>query len=98
MGEPGAMAKATVDLAVATGKYATFEATVVAGLSTVTDAVPAAAIFAAGTAAVNFEPETKAVGSGVRFQFTVAPETNPVPFTVRVNPGPPGTASGGTSG
>jgi|SRR5579862_6498934 len=28
----------------------------------------------------------------------MSPETNPVPFTVRVNPGPPGDAAVGTSG
>jgi hypothetical protein len=68
------------------------------GLVTVTQAVPAAATLAAGTVAVNCEPLTKVVANGVPFQFTVAPDTNPVPFTVRVKPGLPGVTAAGTSG
>jgi hypothetical protein len=41
---------------------------------------------------------TNAVVRALPFQFTTAPETNPVPLTVSVNAGPPGTAAAGTSG
>jgi hypothetical protein len=34
----------------------------------------------------------------VPFQFTFEPETKPVPFTVRVNPAPPGATLVGTKG
>ena len=41
--------------------------------------------------AISREPLTKAVVRGLPFQFTVDPETNPVPFTVTVKviPGGP---------
>ena len=68
------------------------------GLVAVTDAVAAVAMFAAGTVAVNCEALTKLVASGVSFQFTVAPETKPVPLTVSVKSGPPGATADGTSG
>ena len=35
---------------------------------------------------------------GLPFQFTTEPETNPAPFTVRVNPGLPGAMASGISG
>ena len=69
-----------------------------AGLDTVTEAVFAVAMFVVGTEAVSWELLTKVVTSAMPFQFTVAPETNWVPFTVSVNPGPPGTTAEGTSG
>jgi hypothetical protein len=69
-----------------------------AGLTTVTDAVPAVAMFAAGTVAVNCEPLTNWVVSGLPFQFTTEPATKPVPFTVNANSGPPGGAASGTNG
>jgi hypothetical protein len=68
------------------------------GLDTVIDAVLAVVMFAAGTVAVNCEPLTKVVLSGVPFQLIVDAETNPVPFTVSVKPGPPGATLIGTSG
>jgi hypothetical protein len=49
-------------------------------------------------AAVSFEELTNAVARGDPFQFTMAPGTNPVPVTVRVNPAPPGTIAEGTIG
>ena len=68
------------------------------GFTTVTEAVLAIAMSEARMLAVNSEPLTKVVARGLPFQFTSAPETNPVPFTVRVNPGPPGAVAAGTSG
>ena len=56
-----------------------------AGLTTVTDAVPAVATFAAGTTAVSLIEDTNVVTSGEPFQLTLDVETKLVPFTVRVN-------------
>jgi hypothetical protein len=67
------------------------------GLTTVIDAVPGVAIRAAGTVAVSCVAETKAVTSGLPFQFTVEPETKFVPFTVSVNCGPPAAVQVGLS-
>jgi len=67
------------------------------GVATVSDAVPAAAIRAAGTVAVSCVVETKAVVSGLPFQFTVEPEMKFVPFTDSVNCGPPAVAHVGLS-
>jgi len=64
---------------VTTGKKTTFEATLVPGLTTVMDAVPAVMTSAAGTSAVNCELEVNVVVREVPFQFTVAPGTKPVP-------------------
>ena len=44
---------------------------------------------AAGTTAASFVEETNPVVSGVPFQFTVAPLTKLVPFTVKANCGDP---------
>src|SRR5439155_23111953 len=63
-----------------------------------TEAVLAMAMSEARMLAVNCESLTKVVARGLPFQFTSAPETNPVPFTVRVNPGPPGAVASGTRG
>ncbi|HYU45423.1 MAG TPA: hypothetical protein VEK84_04500 [Terriglobales bacterium] len=60
-------------------KKTTLEAALVPGLTTVMDVVPAVAMFAAGTVAVNCELETKVVVSSVPFHLTEAPKTNPVP-------------------
>lgn len=67
------------------------------GVRTVIDAVPAVAMRAAGTVAVSCVAETKAVASGLPFQFTVEPETKFVPFTVSVNCGPPAAVHVGLS-
>jgi hypothetical protein len=56
---------------------------------TETVAVPGVAIRLAGTVAVSWLVPTKAVASGMPFQFTVAPEKRYVPFTVSVNVAPP---------
>jgi hypothetical protein len=68
------------------------------GFRTVTEAVPAVAMSEAKIVAVSCAARTKVVVLTPPFQFTTEPETNPVPFTVRVNPGPPGDAAVGTSG
>src|SRR5215831_3181827 len=68
------------------------------GLTTVTAAVPAEAMSEARMSAVNCELVTNVVARELLFQFTTAPGTNPVPFTVRVKPGPPGAVEAGTSG
>jgi hypothetical protein len=68
------------------------------GFVTVMEAVPVAAMSVAGIAAVRRELLTKVVGRGLPFQFTTEVETKPVPFTVSVNPGPPGPTLGGTRG
>jgi hypothetical protein len=68
------------------------------GLTTVTEAVDALAMSDSRTAAVNWKLLTKVVGRGLPFQFTTEAETNPAPFTVRVNPAPPGAVASGTSG
>ena len=64
---------------------------------TVIEAVPGVAMSAAGTVAVSCEADTNVVASAVPFQFTVAPETKLVPFTVKVKPGPPAVAQVGLS-
>jgi hypothetical protein len=64
MGEAEVMAKDVSDLAGATGKKTTFDAAAVPGLTTVTDAVPLVAMYAAGTAAANCEGDTNVVLSG----------------------------------
>jgi hypothetical protein len=68
------------------------------GLTTVIEPVLAVAMSKAVMTAVNCEPFTKVVVRALQFQFTTEPETKPVPFTVSVNPGPPGAAASGTSG
>ncbi len=41
---------------------------------------------------------TKVVARALPFQFTTDPDMKPVPFTVSVNPAPPGATASGTSG
>jgi len=65
------------------------------GSSMVTDAVPTAAISAAGTIAVNCPLFTNVVESSSPFHVTRLPLTKFAPFTVRVNVGPPTTAEFG---
>ena len=69
-----------------------------AGLDTVTEAVPGAAISAALRAAVSCPLLTKFVVLALPFQFTTDPETKPAPFTVRVNAEPPGGTAVGLNG
>ena len=60
--------------------------------TTVTDAVPADAISAAGTAAVSWPALTKVVTRPLAFQVTCVVLVKPAPFTVRVKAGPPAVA------
>src|SRR5436309_167463 len=48
--------------------------------------------------AVTCEPFTNVVARALPFQFSTDPETKPVPFTVSVNPAPPGAMASGTKG
>ena len=68
------------------------------GLETVTETVPAEVMFAVGTVAVTWAALTKVVVSGIPFQLITDVGTKPVPFTVSVNPTPPGDTLAGTSG
>src|SRR5262249_60476021 len=64
-----------------------------AGLVTVTDAVPAFAILAAGTVTVSCVLLTKRVlFRAVPFQLTAEPLTKFVPLTVKLNCDPPAVA------
>jgi len=65
-------------------------------LNTVTGTDPALAIVAWAIEAVSRPPFTNTVGiTGVPFHWIFAPETNPLPFTVSVNPPPPAVAEAG---
>ena len=66
-----------------------------AGLFTVTGAMPALAISAAGIAAVTFVALTYVVVSALLLKLTVEPLTNPVPVTVSENAAPPAVALDG---
>jgi hypothetical protein len=56
---------------------------------------PALVMFEAGISAVNVVVLTKVVESGLPFHIMMAPETNPVPVAVSVNPCPPAFAWAG---
>ena len=85
--------------AVEMGKKIGSDTWVAAGpLPTVIQAVPGVATFARDTTALNSLLETKVVCKGVPFQRTEELELKPVPFTVRVKPGPPGATDGGKRG
>jgi hypothetical protein len=86
-----------VEAGAVTTKYAGFDA-VTPGLTTVTVAVVAVATSAAAIAAVSRVLLTKMVVRALPFQFTSEPDTNPVPFTVRVKPELPGVVDAGTRG
>src|ERR1700735_2862202 len=98
IGEPVALVNETDVAGFLTVKNTTFDKADAPGLVTVMETVLVVAISAAVMAAVNRLPLTTVVVRGLSFQLTVAPATNPVPFTVRVNAVPPGTAVSGTSG
>src|SRR5205809_3453782 len=68
------------------------------GFTTVTEAVLAMAMSDTRMLTVNCELLTNVVARALPFQFTTDPETKPVPFTVSVNPAPPGAIASGTSG
>src|ERR1035441_9558526 len=61
--------------------------------ATVTLAVPAVAMRAAGTLAVNWEALTNVVASGAPFHCTLELAVKPAPVTVRVKAAPPGAAA-----
>jgi hypothetical protein len=63
-----------------------------AGLTTVTESVPPAAISAAGTVAVICVALTTVVTRGTPFQSTTVPVTKPLPVTVSVKPAVPAIA------
>jgi len=82
-----------------TSKKATFDVPPPgAGFTTVTDAVLALAMSDERMLAVSCELLTKVVERAVPFHFTLEVETKPVPFTVSVNPAPPGAVASGTRG
>ena len=64
-------------------------------MNAVTDAVPAVAMSVAGIAAVSCVAETSVVVRSAPFQRTIDPAMKLVPFTVRVNAGPPAVAEVG---
>src|SRR6267143_5645078 len=68
-----------------------------AGVTTVTEAVPVAAMSAAGIAAVSWVAFTKVVVRAAPFHCTPEPLMNPVPFTVRVKSAPPKSVLDGDS-
>jgi len=68
-----------------------------AGLVTATGNVPPVAISAAVMAAVNWVALINVVVVAVPLNFTLAPLTNPVPFTVNVNAALPAVALAGAS-
>ena len=89
----------TEEVASVIGKNSTFDMLPPGlGFTTVTEAVLAVAMSEARMVAVNCELFTKVVARALPFQFTTDPDTNPVPFTVSVNLGPPGGTASGTSG
>jgi hypothetical protein len=65
------------------------------GLNTVTVAVPADAMLAAGTVAVTLVAETYVVVRLVPFHLTTDDEMKLLPFTVKVNEDPPAAAEVG---
>src|SRR6267143_2550975 len=67
------------------------------GVTTVTGAVPAAAMSAAVIAAVSWVALTKVVVRAAPFHCTPEPLMNPVPFTVRVKSAPPKSVLDGDS-
>jgi hypothetical protein len=82
-----------------TGKYTTFDVPPPGeGLVTVIFPVAFTATSAAKIADVSCDPLTNVVALGLPFQFTTELDTNPVPFTVNVNPAPPGATAVGTRG
>src|SRR5882672_549499 len=68
-----------------------------AGLKTVTCTVPVTLRSVAGIAAVSWVADPNVVVRSVPFQRTTEPGTNPVPVTIRVNPGDPAMTDAGTS-
>jgi hypothetical protein len=71
------------------------EETAPPAFSTLITALPAVAIKLAGTVALRAAALRRVVGRAAPFHFTVAPDRNPEPFTVRVKAAPPATAEAG---
>jgi hypothetical protein len=93
----GNLKKVTEGVGPVTGRNTTFEVTLPGGgLVTVMEAVLGDVMSSPGTVAVNCELLTNVVAKPAPFQFTTAPLTKPVPFTVSVNPAPAG-ATGTTA-
>ena len=91
--------RSTVDSGMLIGKKTTFDVPPPGpGLTTVTELVPAVAMSAASMVAFSCDVLAKVVARALPFHFTTEPETKPVPFTVRVNVGPPGADASGTRG
>ena len=76
---------------------AAFDVPLEAGFVTVTLVVPAVAISVAVIAADSCDGLTKVVFFTTPLNFTTAPDTKPVPFTVNVNADPPAAALEGES-
>src|SRR5215469_8631576 len=81
-----------------TSKKTVFEAAPAMGLTTATEAVPALATSEAKIVAVSRDLLTNVVARALLFHFTTDPDTNPVPFTVSVNPAAPGRVASGLKG
>jgi hypothetical protein len=93
------MLSATEEVGLVVSKKTTFEAPPPGeGLTTVTEAVLKLTLSVAKTVAVSFESLTKLVARALPFHFTVEPDTKPVPFTVSLKAGPPGTTASGLRG
>src|SRR5271168_2012970 len=98
-GELAAFAKVTLVSGAATWNQTTLdEPPPGPGFTTVTAAVPALATSVGGTVAVRCSRSTNVVARGAPLKLMVAPETNPVPLAVRVNPEAPGETAVGISG
>ena len=67
-------------------------------MTTETEAVPPWAMSEARILALSREELTKVVARGLPFHLATDAEKNPVPFTVRLNPAPPGAMASGTRG
>ena len=67
-------------------------------IETLTYAVPGPTMSEARIAAISCDAFVTIVARGFPFQFTTDPETKPLPFTVSVNPCPPGATASSTSG
>jgi hypothetical protein len=99
MGELSALVKKAEGAEFMMGKNTTFDVPPPGvGFTTVTKAVLAVVISEARIEAVNCRLLMKLVVRALPFQFTVAPETNPVPSKKSVKIAPPGAVLVGTRG
>jgi hypothetical protein len=80
------------------GKKTWLESLLTPGLETVIVAVPCDDTSAVEIEAASCEALKNVVARGLPFQFTIDPDTKPVPLTVRVKPELPGATVVGTSG